>query len=312
MRRLQDGGGGLRAVSWVIAGMNERTMLEGRPDRDALRRQLAGQGLPLDIVENMICAAEAAGGFAADRPLVLPQGIAEEVENQAITIALATFESRLRVRDLLAQADPASHPATLYRDRYPVAIEQAGLDRVEFIDRFPVLTGHFGYTRGNPAPGESRLRAFREADGTYSVYGDIAETEALFFRLAPQRVAQWLRAKGHQLNDWNSPETASAAILQASANLAVTTDVDKLTHSFAHRLIRLAAVHAGIERNALSELLVSRHLGFFDGTPRLAERTLAARLSDVGGASRYSGMLPCFLGGRVARLVRSMRSAWVT
>jgi len=34
-------------------------------------------------------------------------------------------------------------------------------------------------------------------------------------------------------------------------------------HSYAHRFIRLAAVYAGIDRNALSELLVPLHLGFY-------------------------------------------------
>jgi hypothetical protein len=238
-------------------------MLEGRPDREALRRQLAGQGLRLEVIENMIRAAEAAGGFAADRPMDIPALIAEEVERQAVTIALATFESRMEVRDLLARVPAGSPLAGLYGDHYAAAIRNAGLDRVEFIDRFPVLTGQFGYTRGNPAPGQSRLRAFRETDGTYSIYGDIAETEALFVRLAPERVATWLRGRGHTLADWNDGPTASQAILRASADADVRADVDTLTHSFAHRLIRLTAVYSGIERNALSELLVPRHLGFF-------------------------------------------------
>jgi hypothetical protein len=36
-----------------------------------------------------------------------------------------------------------------------------------------------------------------------------------------------------------------------------------MIHSLAHRTIRLLAVHAGIERNSLSELLVPSHLGFY-------------------------------------------------
>jgi hypothetical protein len=211
----------------------------------------------------MIRAAEAGGGFAADGPLDIPPLIAEDVEGQAVTIALATFESRLQIRDLLARVDAGSTLVALYRDRCASAIQDAGLERVEFIDRFPVLTGHYGFTRGNPAPGQSRLRAFRETDGTYSIYRDIAETEALFLRLSPERVAIWLRARGYRLRDWNDTATASLAILQASADAAVVSDVDTLTHSVAHRLIRLTAVHAGIERNALAELLVPRHLGFF-------------------------------------------------
>src|SRR5262249_49286525 len=36
-----------------------------------------------------------------------------------------------------------------------------------------------------------------------------------------------------------------------------------LIHSISHRMIRHASVLAGIDRNALSELLVPMHLGFF-------------------------------------------------
>jgi hypothetical protein len=36
-----------------------------------------------------------------------------------------------------------------------------------------------------------------------------------------------------------------------------------LVHSYCHRLIRLTAVYGGIERNALSELVLPLHLGFF-------------------------------------------------
>src|SRR5262249_32832153 len=145
------------------------------------------------------------------RQLGIPPTILEEVEGEAITIALATFESRLQLRDLLARVERGSRLEGLYRDDYIAAIQQSGLERVEFIDRFPVLTGHYGFTRGDPTPGQSRLRAFRETNGTYSVYGDIAETEALFFRLAPQRVARWLRARGHRLPDWNDGPSASVA-----------------------------------------------------------------------------------------------------
>jgi len=215
------------------------------------------------VIENMIRAAEQAGAFATDQPPNLPASIAEDVESQAITIALATFESRLQLRDLIARTEAQSTLGRLYRGHYATGIEAACLDRVEFIDRFPVLTGHYGFTRGDPSPGASRLRAFREADGTYSVYGDIAETEALFIRLAPEQVAAWLRSQGHQLEDWTDKASASLSILRASADADVAGAVNTLVHSFAHRLIRLTAVHAGIERSALSELLVPRHLGFF-------------------------------------------------
>ena len=39
--------------------------------------------------------------------------------------------------------------------------------------------------------------------------------------------------------------------------------VTTLIHSYCHRFIRVAAVHTGVERTSLSELLVPHHLGFF-------------------------------------------------
>lgn len=53
------------------------------------------------------------------------------------------------------------------------------------------------------------------------------------------------------------PDATGAAGDEAGAALL------SLIHSFAHRLIRLAVIHAGIDRNALSELLVTSHLGFY-------------------------------------------------
>src|SRR5690606_34183979 len=50
------------------------------------------------------------------------------------------------------------------------AIDAAGLEGVELVDTFPVLTGNFGYIRGDPTPGESRLVPFKDARGNYAIY----------------------------------------------------------------------------------------------------------------------------------------------
>jgi hypothetical protein len=103
------------------------------------------------------------------------------------------------------------------------------------------------------------------------VYADIAETEALFVRLDPVRVVTWLGGAGHDLPTWHDERTARSAILEAARLPSSTDEKDKsvgrslleLVHSYAHRFLRISAVHAGIDRNALSELLVPLHLGFF-------------------------------------------------
>lgn len=263
MRQIDEAGGGPRALSWVLDGMVELSMVAARPDEASLRRQLAAQGLAATVIESMLNAAKSAGGLSTgSADLGLPTGVPEEAENQAVTVALALSESRTRAEDLIASVEPQSELGILYRGRYPEAIAEAGLERVELIDKFPVLTGQYGYTRGSFEPGASRLRAYRERSGDYIVYGDIGETEALFVRLLPTRVAKWLTVRGYTLESWTDGRTAHIAILKACANGAAE-DILGLIHSYAHRLIRLTAVHAGIERNSLSELLVPLNLGFF-------------------------------------------------
>ncbi len=264
MRQIDEAGGGSRALSWVLSGMIEPSMITARPDEASLRRQLGAQGLAASVIESMLIAAKNAGGLSTESTdLRLPSGVSEEAANQAVTIALALSESRTRAEDLVASMEPQSELGILYRTHYPEAIAEAGLERIELIDKFPVLTGQYGYTRGSFEPGASRLRAYRERAGDYIVYGDVGETEALFVRLLPARVAEWLTMRGYILESWTDGRAAHVAILKACANGAAAEDILSLIHSYAHRLIRLTAVHAGIERNSLSELLVPLNLGFF-------------------------------------------------
>jgi hypothetical protein len=242
-------------------------MTGGAPTAEALRRQLLAQGFSSAVVEQMLAAAAAGGGIESVTETVkLHPAVQETAEEQALTIALAVSESRVTLNDLVARANPNSRSALRYRDTYPTAMMEAGLERVELIERFPVLSGHFGFTRGATDPGASHLSAFRDSRGEYVVYGDIAETEALFVGLDPQRVTSWLAHRGHPIRNEGSDRLAVLLALSAidpNGNSLVLDELTELVHTYAHRLIRLAAVHAGIERNALSELLVSTHLGFF-------------------------------------------------
>jgi hypothetical protein len=104
----------------------------------------------------------------------------------------------------------------------------------------------------------------------YRVYADLAETEALLVRLDPQRVARWLEGRGFQLPAWNDARSARIAIISEAHVPSPWDDrghslgdaLLELVHSYSHRFLRIAAVHAGIDRNALSELLLPLHLGF--------------------------------------------------
>jgi hypothetical protein len=270
MQEINDSGGAPRALGWVLDGMQTPSISEGPPTADALRRQLLGQGLTSNQVEQMLAAITIDGAFEGETERFgFHSTVLEAAEEQALTIALATSESRVTFEGLLARATPNSKHARRYQEVYPNALKTAGLARIDLVGNFPILSGHFGFTRGPSKPGESHLSAFRENRGDYVVYGDISDTEALFVGLAPERVASWLTRNGHLLDDFSDDRSARIAILRAASQLnadensPVLEAMVELVHSYAHRLIRLTAVHAGIERNSLSELLVPAHLGFF-------------------------------------------------
>lgn len=273
VRRLNEAGGPARALSWVVGGMTPRTVDEVGLTAAALFRQLCDQGLSETTAKALVAQAAAAGELVEDTvPIQLPRAREEGAHAAAVQIALAVSESRRRVTDLV-QATPSESPlGRLYRREYQAAIDDAGLEAVELVDTFPVLTGNFGYTRGDPTPGKSRLVPFKDARGNYAIYADVGNTEALFFRLKPTRVAQWLRAAGHGVRPWSDDRSARLAILGDAdfpgpgddiVQSDMGTSVLRLVHSYSHRVIRRAAVFAGIDRNALSELLVPQHLGFF-------------------------------------------------
>jgi hypothetical protein len=182
-------------------------------------------------------------------------------------------QSRVRIDDLVAALDQGkmSERSNIYHHHYPVALARSGLESIDLIEKFPVLTGNFAYTRGGSTPGAGDLRPFR-LGANYAVYADLAETEALFVRLKASRVATWLRAEGFSIEDSSDERSARLAILRAVEIPAPGQEVDSptsgsrvltLVHSLAHRFIRRAAVFAGIDRNALAEMVVPHHLGFF-------------------------------------------------
>lgn len=270
---ITNAGGRSRALSWVVGGMSTRTVEEAGMTSSGLRRQLLDSGLSQEAVERMMAAAQDPEGGADDTETIelSPQRL-EDAEHDAMTVALAMSQSRVRISDLADATPPESQLGKLYHNAYPAALAAAGLAGVDFVDDFPVLTGSYGYTRGDPSPGASRLVPFRNRQNDYVVYGDIAETEAIYVQLDPLNVAMWLERQGFDLGTPSTDRDARVAILER-ADMPRATDAEargdfgdtllRLVHSYSHRFIRICALHAGIDRNALSELLISRHLGFF-------------------------------------------------
>jgi hypothetical protein len=271
LQRVEAAGGGERALEWVLDGMRGRSLADApaATDSDSLRRMLKERGFDEATIAAMV-GAMPAQNQAPTQTANLTAAVRERAQREARQIALANFESRMTVSDL-KNAAVGTQTKLLYEQNYPAALRRAGLERVELVDRFPVLTGQFGYTRGDSTPGKSRLRTYRETNGEYTVYGELAQTEALFVRLDPLWVWKWMSAQGRQLAEVRSSKAAAISVLEdlvgPSSDNAITSEADRmlitLVHSFSHAFIKRAAVFAGIERSALSELVLPYCFGFF-------------------------------------------------
>jgi hypothetical protein len=273
VKRLNEAGGGMRALTWALKSFELRRADDVGLTLEGLVRDLVSKGLSEPVARAMAKQAVDSGELRGGAEQVdVPDPQREEATAEAVTVAMALDESRVRMAELSERAGDAwGERANVYRHLYPLALRRAGLEEVELVEKFPVLTGHFGYTRGGGNVGQGVLRAFQR-DRKYVVYSDVAETEALFVRLRPSLVARWLTSQGYKLEPWDDERGARLSILKQADMPArgedrpqpsVGTEILTLVHSYAHRLIRRLAVFAGIDRNALSELVVPHHLGFF-------------------------------------------------
>jgi len=282
MKDLLAAGGSRKALAWVVEGMTAETPLSmsGKPTRGSFIEDLIRKGMPPDFAEKMAAFAEEEGQLApdagADEIDLLNQTQRTEAENQAVDVAMALAESRTSSASLAELQGIHQTLADRYSNQYPAALDRAGLAAVDLVERFPVLNIMYGYTRGDADAGASRLVPFRDTRGGYRLHGNLSETEALFLRLDPCGVANWLTRSGHHLPGFSlgetDPQRARLAILRAAEIPGPGDEPDiptpgsdllYLVHSYAHRLIRQTAVFAGIDRDALAEYLVPLHLGFF-------------------------------------------------
>jgi len=273
VRRLNDAGGAAQALTWVLGGLAADTLEGAAGTVDSFRAHLAAQGLSAALINQLAATALASGELretvsAAD----LPDKVRSAAEAEAVRIATALLESRTRLTHMVAATSDASELGRLYRGDYPRVIAGCGFEEVELIDRFPVLTGVFGYTRGGSSPGDSRLVPYRDrSSNAYVVYGEVGRTEALFFRLDPLQVLKWLRRRGHAIDAAADTATARLNLLRqapvdefaANTTNEAGREIVTLIHSYAHTIMRQIAVFAGVDRNSLSEFLVPGHLAFF-------------------------------------------------
>jgi hypothetical protein len=273
LQELLAGGGARRTLDWVVEGMTAKNPKEfgGKPSKLALIQNLVSQGLDHAFAETVADQADASGQLRDDsdgESAAIPDGRVEAAEFDAVEIAVALGDSRITHDDL-----DTSHQPDGYAEDYAYGLTRTGFAAVDLVEQFPVLSVMYGYTRGGNDPSESRLVPFRNPRGGYRLHGELSNTEAMFIRLDPVRVAAWLGRRGHHLGgDLSTPQGARLAIL-AGADIpeagdpvtvpTVGSDIMTLVHTLSHRVIRQMAAYAGIDRDALSEYLMPRHLGFF-------------------------------------------------
>jgi hypothetical protein len=255
-------------LEWAAGGMRTRTPLEGEATTESVAAALRGQGLPEETIQAMLAvegaALQSTGEIAADVEGEQRQRAAED----ALSLAYAVSGGRKLLSDLVDEAAPGM--ALRYQDQYPAAIEDSGLVAIDFLERFPVLTAAYGYTRGDQSLGASSLRWFSQ-EGALRVHGYRADTEALLFHLDPLVIARYLHSRGVLPTAPTNSADARIAILKGAElpsagdeilDPTAGSELLKVVHSYAHWIIRHLAAFAGIDRDSLSEYLVPRHLAF--------------------------------------------------
>ena len=268
--RLRAGGGGARALEWVLDGMTTDDPLAGRQTLAGLMEGFRQLNLSEETARDLAQQAVERGDVDAGDggpAIALPDQVREKAYEEAMSLASAVSGGRTRVADMVAGTTPPLR--TLYDGAYGSALKAAHLVGVDLLANFPVATLAFGFTRGDMAPGAARLVPFRER-GHLRAYAALSHTEALLFRLDPLAVHRRLIDAGHDLETASDERSARVALLERMEIPWPTQeqyqplggDILTLLHSFAHRTIRRLAAFAGIERDGLAEYLLPHHLAF--------------------------------------------------
>ena len=314
--RLRSGGGGARALEWVVGGMTSDDPTAGGQTMAGLVETFRQAGLSEATAEDLARQAAERGevDVGNENPIVLPDPVREKAQDEALSLASAVSGGRTRVADMVSGTTPPLR--TLYEGAYQDAMRNAHLESVDLLANFPVATLGFGYTRGDMNPGAARLVPFRDR-GHIRAYASLSRTEALLFRLDPVAVHRHLTTGGLALAAAPDARAARLAILE---HLDIPWPTQEhfqplggsllsLLHSYAHRTIRRLAAFAGIERDSLAEYLFPHHLGFvvyaasrgdfvLGGLQAVFETSLHSFLEDfVSGESRCALDPGCRSGG---------------
>ena len=270
---LRSPAGRSMALEWVLGGMESDTPAAGKPTVEVLYETFLAQGMEPAMAQVMAEAAFKASGQTAGEDVKdvadLTGDAKETTTNGALRLAYATIGGRLRVTRLIRDAGAAAKQR--YIDLYPPALERGKLLEVEVLERFPVLTAAFGYTRGSGDFSKSQLQWFKGPSGGLRIHGQQADTEALLFRLDPVAVCNYLHDHGALEKAEDDPRAARLAIAGAATVPEAGQIVDPsstgarlltLVHSYSHRVIRRITGFCGIDQDSLAEYLIPQHLAF--------------------------------------------------
>jgi hypothetical protein len=275
--RLRASGGDTRALDWFVDGMPTPEPEEAVRTQSSLAERLRAMDLPPELAEQLAATAAMEGAVEAtskDEPAAatvdpIRQQAAEQALSLASAIASASGVAGGR-RVLLGELDAGNSAALAYRygTTYPEALERSRLADVTLLEEFPVVNVAFGYTRGSPMPGKSRLRSYR-ALGQPRCYGMLSRTEALLFQLDPEELLRWLRERGYEVPHVADARSARKALVGLAAvpgphepQEGLGGTLVEAVHSYAHRVVRSLSTFAGTDRDALAEYLLP-NLGAF-------------------------------------------------
>jgi len=271
-RKLRVPSARIDTLNWILSGMTEERPLDESLSFDTLVEMFTAKGVTEVVARSMAeAAASKSGGVLqiGKNAIPLSPEAKERAAESAVKIAYATSGGRTTFEKLIVRATEPMKER--YENDYPEAVVRCGLQGVELLDDFPVLTAYFGYTRDDSSDTPSHLRWYKDAKGSLQLYGLRARTEALMFTLDPRGVASWMHHSGLLPTAPTSARDARLAILEACEIPYAGDATDQtspgarlleLVHSYSHRMIRTIASFAGTDRDGLAEYLVPAHLTF--------------------------------------------------
>lgn len=260
-------------LDWVLDGMPEANALSRTRNIQSLVDQFVRMGIDEIQAKKMaVAAARASGGKIEETgaDIALPSVVREHAIDGALKLAFASVNGRITVDDLKRHRGDKSL-TDRYEVDYPKAMYSALLENVIFLERFPILTAFYGYSRGDGTKAAATARPilnwFRER-GRLRLYSLKAETEALVFSLDPVAIIDWLTRRGHAVDAHRSARDARKFILEnadfpapgePAGPPSIGNDILTLVHSYAHRVLRAITAFCGIDREALAEYLIPEH-----------------------------------------------------